>query len=338
MVGFNMNQNTGYIIYGAGGNCHRVKEFLRKAKHPVTAVLDKRAKEINDIDGIPVYTLEQFSAMDEEKENRIIIISIKNVFAHINIVRDLLAAGYEKIIYKPFPVLQGEMDEEWDSINDAYEAIVEGKLLLDFKGRMIACSRGDHLMAYKDELIIEKDKDRVVCWIPIELVCNYNREDAFKLLPMAAYYPLLNLYQYLLGSGFRYGWEEIQDDFLLYAVEWVERAKYEFSDSLKNSMLNSRMDIFAQMQKKAEIDKNFYIRNAVCVKRIDTMRFYLTASGRNRVSFLAAKGYRFIPAYMSREDYACWLNENKFEEFRQYIEKEKINELFTMVPHPLMCS
>lgn len=338
MIGFHVNQKMGYIIYGAGGNCRHIKNLLQKAKYPVIAILDKRAKEIKDIEGIPVYTLEQFSSMDVEKGNSIIIISIKNVFAHINIARELLAIGYGNIIYKPFPILQGECDEEWDSINYAYEAVVEEEDLSDLKGRLIACSRYDHLMVFKDELIIEESKEKVTCWIPIELVCNYDREDAFKLLPMAAYYPLLNLYQYLLGSAFTYDWEEIRNDFFLYAVDWVERSNNEFSDSLKNSMLNSRINIFAEMQKKADIDKNFFIRNAVCVKRIDSMRFYLTASGRNRVSFLAAKGYRFIPAYMSREDYACWINQGKFEKIRQHLEKEKINELFTMVPHPFMSS
>ena len=41
---------------------------------------------------------------------------------------------------------------------------------------------------------------------------------------------------------------------------------------------------------------------------------------------------------MSREDYVFWMNQHKFEEFRQCLEKDKISRLFTTVPHPMMLS
>lgn len=335
---FSINQDMGFIIYGAGGNCYHIKNLLQNAKYSVEAILDKRAETIHDIEMIPVYTLEKFALMDDVKQNRIIIISVKNVFEHINIVRELLEQGYKNIIYKPFPVLQGEQDEEWDSINYAYEMIVEHEKLLDLRQKQIACSRGNHLMTFKDELYMKEDKEKVMCWMPVELVCNYSREDAYKQLPMAAYYPLLNLYRYLLDSGIKQGWEDIEKDFFLYAIDWVERTGKEFTDSLKSSMLNSRIDVFGEMQKKADIDKDFFVRNAVSVKRIDSLRFSLSTSGRNRVSFLIARGSRFIPVYVSREDYNAWMNPDKFEKLRQYLEKMKINKLFAAVPHPMMIS
>ncbi|MDE6128592.1 MAG: hypothetical protein K2G16_05295, partial [Lachnospiraceae bacterium] len=121
-------------------------------------------------------------------------------------------------------------------------------------------------------------------------------------------------------------------------IDWVERTGKEFSDSLKNSMLYSRVEVFGEMQRKADIDKDFFVRNAVSVKRMDSFRFFLATSGRNRVSFLIARGQRVVPVYLSREDYDFWLNRDKFEELRQYLEKRKINKLFTAVPHPLMVS
>lgn len=335
---FSINRNKKYIIYGAGGNCSRTKDLLWNAKYPVVAVLDKRAETIHDIKDVPVYTLENFAQKDKKKEDSIIIVSIKNVFEHINIVRELLEQGYENIIYKPFPILQGENDEEWDSINYAYELMVENRELSDLDEKKIACSRYDHLMIFKDELLIEEYDDQVMCWMPAEFLCNYNREDGYRLLPMAAYYPLLNMYQYLLNVGAKQEWEEIEKDFFLYSADWAEKTGKEYSDSLKKSMLNSRLNVFRDMQKKVDIDKNFFIRNAVSVKRIDTLRFYLTTSGRNRVSFLIARGYRYIPVYMSKEDYRCFMNQHMFEEFRQYLEKMKINQLFTTVQHPMMLS
>lgn len=326
-----------YIIYGAGGNCFRVKKLLQNAQYTVAAILDKRAEDIHNVEDVPVYTPEKFALMDEEKDESVIVISVKNVFEHINIARTLIERGYERIIYKPLPILQGEQDEEWDSINSVYEMIVEKSILLDTHAR-IACSRHDHLMVFKDELLIEDKGDQILCWLPIELVCNYDREDAYKLVPMASFYPMLNMYQYLLSSGNESEWEVIENDFFLYSADWLERTHQDLSDSLKRSMINSRISVFSEMQKKADIDKDFFIRNAVSIKRKDSFQFYLAASGRNRVSFLVARGNRFIPVYMSREDYECWVNQHKFEEFKQCLEKEKISKLFTTLQHPMMIS
>ncbi len=335
---FSIKKNMRYIIYGAGGNCYHIKRLFEKERYSITAILDRRAEEIHNIDDTPVYTPEQFASLEQLKDNSVIIVSVKNVFDHINIARELIALGYRNIIYKPFPILHGEHDEEWDSIDYAYEAIVEEEVLSNLIRREIACSREDHLLIFKDELMIEEGSETVMCWIPIELVCNYKREDAYKLLPMAAFYPLLNIYQYLLNSGYVYKWEEIENDFFLYSMDWVERTGKKLSVGLKNSMINSRISVFDEMQRKVDIDKRFFVRNAVSVKRVDYIRFYLTTSGRNRVSFLIAKGCRFIPVRMSREDYNCWLNQQNFEGLRQYLEKMNINRLFTSVPHPLMTS
>lgn len=332
---FNINRSMKYIIYGAGGNCFRVKKLLQNAQYTVAAILDKRAGDIYNIEDVPVYTPENYALVDKEKDKSVIVISVKNVFEHINIARTFLELGYERIIYKPLPILQGEHDEEWDSINYVYETIVEKNISLDTNVR-IACSRRDYLMIFKDELLIEDKGDQVLCWLPIELMCNYDSEDAYKLVPMAAFYPLLNMYQYLHNTGNECKWEIIENDFFLYSADWVERNRQDFSYSLKRSMINSRINVYNNMQNKADIDINFFIRNAVSVKRKDSIRFYLTASGRNRVSFLAARGNRFIPVYMSRKDYHLWLNQHKFEEFRQYLEKEKISKFFTILQHPMM--
>ena len=266
-----------YIIYGAGGNCFRVKKLLQNARYIVSGILDKRAEDIHNVEDVLVYTPENYALVDKEKDKSVIIVSVKNVFEHINIARTLLELGYEKIIYKPLPVLQGEHDEEWDSISYVYETIVEKNISLDTTVR-IACSRRDHLIVFKDELLIEDKGDQVLCWLPIELVCNYDREEAYKLVPMAAFYPILNLYRYLLNSGNECEWEIIEDDFFLYSADWVERTHQDFSYSLKKNMINSRINVFSEMQKKADIDKDFFIRNAVSVKRKDSLRFYLTTS------------------------------------------------------------
>lgn len=338
MQQFIISRNMRYVIYGAGGNCYHIKRLFENAGFGIEAILDKRAEEIQEIEGTPVHTLEQFASMGGVKGSCVIIISIKNVFGHIDIARKLLEQGYHNIIYKPLPVLHGAHDEEWDSINDAYEMIVEKGDLANLVERGIFCSRRGHMVEFKDELMVEEDGSHVLCWIPLELVCNYDRDDAFGLLPMGAYYPLTDLYRYLFGYEMADEWKEIQENYFLYSADWVERSGNQFSGSLKKSMVSARVDVFGAMQKKADIDKEFFSRNAVSVKCKDKIRFYLSSSGRNRVSFLAARGSRFIPVHMSREDYAHWLNQRAFGALREYLDEQCINQLFTVVPHPMMVS
>lgn len=334
---FCVDRSRKYVIYGAGGNCRRIQKLFRSAGICMDAIIDRRAEEIKELDGTPVFTLEQLSGVDRIKEDRVVILSVKNVFMHVDLVRTLLEKGYKNIIYKPLPVLRGECDAEWDSIDCAYQAIVEEGHIYELVGKKIACSRRDHLVYLKDELIMKESADEILCRIPIELVRNYDREDAFGRLPMGAFYPLINIYQYMYGYITSDKWEEIRQDFLLYCSDWVERSGSHFSESLKESLLDSRIDVFDEMRKKEYIDPDFFIRSAVTV-RWDLQCFYLTASGRNRVSFLAAEGKRFIPARMRKEDYVCWVNYSIFEEIKTYLERMHVDRLFTDVPHPMLIS
>ncbi len=336
---FTFDENKKYVVYGAGGNCYHIIRLFQNTNYCIEAILDQRADTIHDVMGIPVYTLEEYRKAELAKEKYIIIISIKNVFDHASIARDLIEFGFENIIYKPFPILQGGNGEAWDSINYVYEMLVEKK---DFsaatQNKIVACSELRTLRIFIDELFIRGSEQEVVCWLPVELICNYNREDAYGLLPISSYYPLVELYQYLLNCGAEHKWKRIEDNFALYCSEWIEKENQLFTDSLKQSMVDSRIKVFYQMQKKSDIDREFFIRNAVFVKRVDSFRFCLLSSGRNRLSFLAAKGSRYIPVRMDRSDYEDWLNICEFEKFRKILEGIKNSKLFTNLQHPLMIS
>jgi hypothetical protein len=325
-----------YVIYGAGGNCYHLISLLQNEKFNIIAIIDKRAGSISKIQDIPVYTLDEFECADVD--NTVVLISIKNVFEHINVARTLLEKGFYNLVYKPFPILQGEHDEEWDSISDAYDKLLVENVIPDESADDIYASRTDHMMVFGDELFVKSQEDDILCWLPMELLCNYNRDDPYGRMPMGAYYPLLNLYKYLLNDLTDTKWNEVEKDLFLYGMEWVDRVNYEFTDDLKKSMLHSRLGVFNEMQKKSEIDKDFFVRNSVSVKCGEQLQFYLSTSGRNRVTFLLAKGYRFVPVHMSEQEYKRWINEEKFKKFKAYLEKNRINRLFSTIPHPMFQS
>lgn len=339
MERFTINKSKKYLVYGAGGNGYKVVNILQEKKYHVAAVLDERAEELSDVCGVPVHKMDHYAEADNKKEQSIVIITIKNVFAHRTVARKLLFQGYKNIIYKPYPILQGERGEDWESINDIYEMLVEQGRLDQKKKEELDCACSDigRLSLYRDELCMEFGQESTVCWLPAELLCNYNRNDAYGLLPMAAYYPLINFYSYMLSSNLSLHWTDVKKDLLLYSADWVARTQGEFTENLKKSMINSRIDVFYEMQKKADYEKDFFIRNVVSVSRMQNGRFYLTASGRNRISFMIARGYRFVPVKMSVTDYTEWVNRDEADKLKKILDRRD-SRVFTSIPHPELIS
>ncbi len=333
MEGFVLKNEINYVIYGAGGNCYHLIAKLEKAGKKVVAVIDKRADSLNDIQGVPVYTIEQMQAM--EMRDMVIILSIKNVFIHTEIAESLISAGFHKIIYKPLPVLQGVHDEDWDSIDRAYEVLLEQDTFSE--ELEVSLSNIKKMRVWQNRLLIDNQEQEVTCWLPIERLYNYNREnDLFAQLPMAAYYPLIQLYNFLLGNRCELTWQEVQEDYLLYSAEWVYKRELEFTEDLKRSQIESRVQVFYEMQQNAEIDQEFFVRNAAAVKMDSEGKYYLASSGRNRVAFLIAKGYRYIPVKMEKEDYERLIAEEVYKKVLDYLQGNSIKRLFSVVPHPIL--
>lgn len=333
MNNFYLNQEEKFIIYGGGGNCfHLISNLQKNGKH-VIGVIDKRANSLGDIMGIPVYTMERIVTLGFE--DVVVIISIKNVFAHTEIAEQLLELGFKKLIYKPLPILQGVKDKVWQNISNVYDVLLEQD---DFSEKAeVPVSQKNHMRVLQNRLLISQTEAEVICWLPVELIHNYNREnDIFAKLPMVAYYPLIQLYSYLLGLETGLSWKEVQDDYLLYSAEWVYRHQLDFTDELKKSQIDSRVQVFYEMQQNSELDQEFFKRNAVTVIWGNGGNFYLSSSGRNRVAFLIAKGYRYIPVKMSNEDYEKFLAQGQYLQLFDYLRDNDIKNLFATVPHPVL--
>lgn len=334
MKTFKFDKQHKYVIYGAGGNCYRLLEFFKQTDYSVVAIIDKRAESLVEVNNVPVYTLEDFHCND--KNNIIVMISIKNVFEHTNVACQLLKRGYSNLIYKPEPTLKGIKDDIWDSINTAYDCLIEGNYLQYRNGLEVAVSDSSHMREYTNRLLIETKEDRVLTWLPMELIFNYDREELFGRQHMMAFYPLVNLYKYLLGNLHIYSWKEIRDDYLLYSADWVYKKGLNYDTGLRNSLIESRINVFREMQRNAEIDQQFFVRNAVEVALCEGFGFCMTSSGRNRVAFLLAKGYHYIPVVMSKKDYEEWYNAECYKNIMDKIQKLQIEELFSTIPHPIL--
>lgn len=326
---FQFSNQVPVIIYGAGGDGRRAVKYLLELGYHVIAVIDRRADEIQEVNGVPVRQIEELRNVYVNTPNIVLIITVKNVFEHVGIARICLECGIHRIIYKPYPILQGAHGV-WDSINTAYEKIITQQI--NFDHLEIAETSENILFRQRDCLLVRKDTDTVIVNAPAEMLCNYDREVLWARIPMNHFFPIIDLYENLLNQS--NNWEECCSFFLLYCGSWLFDNQLQMTERLRQSLINSRVRIFYEMQKKCDFDRNFFEINAPSVEIGTENRFFLNSSGRNRVCFQAAKGYNYIPVRMKKQDYNRWMNEADLEKILSIIKKK--GRIFCTISHPML--
>lgn len=334
MDGFVLDEGKEYLIYGAGGNGFNVSQLLEKRGYCVKGFIDKRAESLGSVHGKSVWNLEDLEELKAEANKIVVIIAIKNVFAHSDIASELAERGLSQCIYKPLPILKGYSDGALETISRAHDIFfIDGDIpakQTTFPKVSQSCR-----MYYKDRLLIEQNNGEVLAWMPLELLFNYQESDAYEKLNMAAFFPLNDLYRLFLSTA-EEETDHILDNFYCYASEWAARQQIIVDEELKKSWIESRKAAFDQMQENFDYDSDFFCRSAPQAKMKDLGRFYLTCSGRNRVVFLSAKGYGHVPIRLDLKDYEKWLHKSVFIEIQKYIEDNHITKFFAPIAHPYL--
>lgn len=328
---FSLDMKKEYLIYGAGGCGLKLINVFKKKGYCLRGFIDKRAASLDTVCGEKVWSLDTLSELREEAENIVIIITIKNVFEHTNIAMELAQIGFDQCIYKPLPILQGYKDKELEKISKAHDIFLISVDIPD--NQILSKVRNDNKIRIKDNFIITKQEQEVLTWVPLELLFNYKESDPYKQISMAAFFPLSNLYKLFLG-GSMMNERKILDDFFCYCNEWAYRNNITVTKELKQRWIASRHEAFTQMQELVDYDFDFFFRAAPEVERNVDGGFNLICSGRNRVVFLEAKGYRHIPVKMSKDNYKKWINKDVMDEVLRYMTKNHIRKTYAPVPHP----
>lgn len=329
---FYLDKQKEYLVYGAGGDGLKLISVFKERGYYLKGFIDQRAASLGDVQGNQVWDWNTLRELSDEADNIIAIITTKNVFDHTKIANQLAQHGFSQCIYKPLPILQGYYDEELEKISKAHDTFLID-IDIPSEQELIKVDVTCFKMYYKDRLVISKNASNVLAWMPLELLFNYKEGDAYENLNMASFFPLDNLYRMFLGNE-NEPCDRVLDDFYTYASEWAWRNKVEVTKDLKASWLESRKDSFRQMQEISEYDFDFFFRNAPQVEMDEEGRFHMVQGGRNRVVFLAAKGYRHVPVKMKSVDYQRWLNEDNFSQVKNYMEARHIDRLYAPVGHP----
>jgi hypothetical protein len=276
-------------------------------------------------------TLEDVSSKISDKQEYVVFIAVKNVFSHDEIARSLLENGFHRIVYKPGNILKGNGNSTEKQIDEIYETLMERK----------ACNTNFRIpytemicTTFRDQLCIEREDTYVKTWCPVELLFNYKESHDYPGINMPLFFPLVELYKYFLGDT-SIGREEAVSNFMAYSCEWLKQNNRELTRSQAESFMESRTAVFEEMQKTAEVDIDFFRKNCPMVK-YEGGRFYLSSSGRNRVSFLIAKGFKYVPVKMSRDDYSDWCDMQSVKKMQEYIDGNKIASFFAPYPNPYL--
>lgn len=325
-------KDNNILIYGTGGNGIELYHRLHH-HHSIFGFIDKRADEIRDNFERPVFTLQEIShrLSRDEKENMVVIIAIKNVFIHSEIASELLHNGFSYLIYKPLNILKNRGNETEIQINEIYEYMVEKRQCMM---NISIPQTKEILFQFENKLLINKNEDEIVTWLPIEILFNYKYSNDFPGINMPLFFPLVELYRAFMGD-MEISLSQAIDNFYLYSCEWLYQNKRLLTETQKNSLLESRRQIFSEMQKMAEVDIDFFKENAPLVEK-DGKRFYMKSSGRNRVAFLIAKGFKYVPVRMDQADYEEWCDFDLVHKKELDIKEKKINCFFAPYPNPYL--
>lgn len=316
------------LIYGTGGNGIKVCTAL-KDKCNVLGFLDKRFSEISNLNGMSVYN--PMGTIDNiEIGNCVVIVTVKNVFAHNSIVEKLIEHGYRYFVFKSSNALKNCLDDNERLIDDLYESIVEKNIVPDIIE--IPCT--DVLVnRLRERLLIQKKDDRAIAYCPIEILYNYEKNDDFRALCMPLFFPIVDLYLSFLCVGEQLG--KSSDNYITYCGNWANRNGICIGKSQRESMIESRVGVFEELQLMTEVDSEFFLRNTPAVE-YKQGKFFLCSSGRNRICFLISKGHKYVPVNMSLSDYDKWLkNASEYAKITQG-GIDGGTEFFAPIPNPLL--
>lgn len=334
---FSLDYSKYYLIYGAGGNGLKVHSLLQQSGCHVLGFIDQRAPKLSIVNGLPVFNPDSLSETNN-KDSIVVIITIKNVFEHSKLALSLAKKGFSHCIYKPICILKNQaVSKKLKLVNSVHDSLIihntfpYGLVLPNVELKIILSPR--------NLCCIKKNKETLTAWLPVELLFNYKHSDAYENIPMANFFPLLDLY-HLFDGKIAFSVDQrkiILSEFISYCSEWA-KANHVFIDSdLVNSWISSRKQSFDQMQSIFERDFDFFIRNAPHVQLDSNLKFHLTNSGRNRVVFLIAKGYRYVPVEMTLDDYEKWYQQSLCQQILDYTQSNLIYSVNVAIPHPLLC-
>ena len=319
------------ILYGTGGLSQKVKKTLNKNGFEVEAYIDRRAEDIITFLNKNVYSLSQAEVI-HNKSDYVIIITTKNVFEHNQIAAELLDIGFKNIIFKNYQILQGEEGDE--GLDEAFEYLLNQDRIPE---KMIESIEFKTLFSLKDEAYIKDEAQDVYAYLPAFMLFTNTLEDWFwSRVHIGTTFLTVDMYR-----RFK---ESCNPEFALICERYIEQFARKGASHLglntqgewETYVIEGRLAVFREMERMLCLSPDFFVKNCPRVQGNPSEGYELISTGKNRVAFLVAKGYEFIPVKMSKECYGEFINISYFNELKKYMEENSVIEFKTTVYHPYL--
>ena len=289
--------------------------------------MDQRAKEIDSLCGLPVYCIEELKNCDEYGQI-VVIISVKNVFEHSRIARNLIKHGIDNIIYKPYAALKGYADDAQRELFQVHNQMIEEGRCKD--GYLSKANEIEKSLKLPKEYLLDEDSDTQTVFLPLPILFE-NRDIAgnSKERNVCFLFPHIQFFHFLQGDI---------NASSEYYVKYCEMAAEEINtfsvtDAWRKNVIKNRAEVYHQMNHAFLFQRDFFIRNAPDVEWNEKGYFNLK-SGKHRAAFFASKRLMYIPVRMKHADAEQWIRREDADRVSDILQNQGIFELKAPIEHP----
>ncbi len=284
------------ILYGVNAYSQKLKKVLCDRNYDVCAFIDKRAKELEYVEEVEVYTLEQISSLDN-LSSACVIIMLQNALQHEDIAMALYNAGFGKIIFIPMKL--NSHIQLADRFRHIYNLVLLEQFgdieAVPFYSEMLVDTKKESLEISnlsKDYVTIRVSCDAVYT-NPLRVVKSNKNLLKYADIPLVAYVPYDKLFDYLQGED-----NEVEEYLNDYGVNSCN-----YSHSFKNSdILIQRESLYHVWEEQMQNNMDFFVSSAPLAEW-NSRGYFNLLEGQHRTLFLIKKGIYFVPIRVSKKDY-----------------------------------
>lgn len=330
---FRLDKSTPIVLYGASAVGKLFYNILSKRGYQVIGFIDKRHDEIADINGCPVFGIDEKIA-----DACAVIIAIKNVFEQEKIAKELFRRGYERIIYRPKKILDGEQDEQLQTINDAYDEIERFKWINDVSVPLnlsydIPKTTGFPQISLRDTALKSVHGDKVIANIPLMHIYSAQQH----LMPdypwaeksIVALVPHTALYEYLWNGG-----EDKKEWYIDFCSYGARNNNVAITQRWKENLVDNRLIVLTAMKRSLEQDFEFFYRNPPEGIWNDQKGYFNLNGGRHRAALFVYEDFYTMPLEMDQHAYDKYLNLPALQKVEAYMQEADMDSLEVPVSHP----
>ena len=318
--------SNNYILYGAGELGKNVFSRLKINNISVVAILDKRAKDGESWEGIPILFPDSIQLTKTCKTESFVIVCLNAGMEHYEVAEELYSLGFKRIIFLPMRhvIAHSEKIRLTNLYNRALCGLDVGNEVKDYYFY--------RKNEWDDNVVIRQEEEKKLVWIGQEIlysedkgrwqgnISKVNTINAGVDVNLNSYYWYHNLFDYLDGTR-----DECDAYFSVFGIEPNSKKAL--------SIIEDREKLFSILKKELMNGLEYFLEAAPEIMWNEKGYFNIVG-GNHRTIFLQHQGYVSYPVKVSEEDYRTWENKDCLIDTVKYIKENKIKNTYVPVPHP----